>query len=658
MNAELTNTRKRTRLDRKFDRLRDAEEAGKLGKSKTSRAVRKMLENRLAVIGLVVFAIILISCLLAPLISPYDPLTTDLRAMTQPPSLQHLFGTDKLGRDVFSRTLYGGRLSILIGLGSALGAAVIGVLLGCYGGYKGGLFDKIVLRLSEIFMSFPQLILVMMLGTIFGRGLWNLIFIFILTGWGGVYRQARAKMLSLREEEYVQSMRAFGLSDFVIAYKHMLPNAIGPVVVNLTLSTAMFILDEAAMSFLGLGVPPEIATWGNILNAAQDLYVMQNYWWLWLGELSCPCSSSASTASATDCAIPPTPPSRDKGGSDMEQQAIITVKDLRTYFYSDKRCNKVLNGVSFELYKGRTLCVVGESGCGKSVTASSIMQLLPKLSRIESGAITYHSEKGDIRIDQLPRNGKEMRALRGRDIAMIFQDPMTALNPVYTIGFQIGEDLKYHTDLDKRSRRARTLELLTQMGISTPEKRIDQYPHEFSGGMRQRAMIAMAMSCSPKVLIADEPTTALDVTIQAQIFELMEKLKREHDTAIMLITHDMGVVSELADDVAVMYMGSIVERGSVREVLKYPAHPYTAALLRSIPILHKGRGQRLEPIRGSTPDPYDRPKGCQFAPRCDFCCEKCRQEMPSEVPVCDGHAVRCWNAEQVYAGHREEVEAV
>ena len=251
MNAELTNTRKRTRLDRKFDRLRDAEEAGKLGKSKTSRAVRKMLENRLAVIGLVVFAIILISCLLAPLISPYDPLTTDLRAMTQPPSLQHLFGTDKLGRDVFSRTLYGGRLSILIGLGSALGAAVIGVLLGCYGGYKGGLFDKIVLRLSEIFMSFPQLILVMMLGTIFGRGLWNLIFIFILTGWGGVYRQARAKMLSLREEEYVQSMRAFGLSDFVIAYKHMLPNAIGPVVVNLTLSTAMFILDEAAMSFLG-----------------------------------------------------------------------------------------------------------------------------------------------------------------------------------------------------------------------------------------------------------------------------------------------------------------------------------------------------------------------------------------------------------------------
>lgn len=341
----------------------------------------------------------------------------------------------------------------------------------------------------------------------------------------------------------------------------------------------------------------------------------------------------------------------------MDKQAIVSVENLHTYFYSDKRCNKVLNGISFELYKGRTLCVVGESGCGKSVTASSVMQLLPKLSRIEEGSIVYHAPDGDIRIDQLKRNGKEMRALRGRDLAMIFQDPMTALNPVYTIGFQIGEGLKYHTPLKKKERRGRSIELLTQMGISTPEKRIDQYPHEYSGGMRQRAMIAMAMSCSPKVLIADEPTTALDVTIQAQIFELMEKLKREHETAIMLITHDMGVVSELADDVAVMYMGSIVERGAVRDVLKNPAHPYTAALLRSIPVLHKGKNQNLQPIRGSTPDPYDRPAGCQFAPRCDYCCDKC-SEMPPETTISDGHAVRCWNADQVFHGSKIESTAV
>ena len=274
--------RKRTKNDRKFDRILKAEEEGRIRKSKMSRSVQKMFQNRLAVIGLMVFGGILLTCLLAPLIAAYDPVAPDLRSINQPPSLQHIFGTDKLGRDVFTRTLYGGRLSMLIGLGSALIAAVIGVLLGCYGGYKGGIFDKVVLRLSEVFMSFPQLILVMMLGMIFGRGLGNLIFIFVLTGWGGVYRQARARMLSLREEEYVQSMKAFGINDFVIAYKHMLPNAIGPIVVNLTLSTAMFILDEAAMSFLGLGVPPEIATWGNILNAAQDVFTMQNYWWQWL----------------------------------------------------------------------------------------------------------------------------------------------------------------------------------------------------------------------------------------------------------------------------------------------------------------------------------------------------------------------------------------
>lgn len=337
----------------------------------------------------------------------------------------------------------------------------------------------------------------------------------------------------------------------------------------------------------------------------------------------------------------------------MEQQAIITVENLRTYFYSNKRCNKVLNGISFKLYKGKTLCVVGESGCGKSVTASSVMQLLPKLSRIESGSITYHSQEGDIPIDQLERNGKTMRKLRGHDLAMIFQDPMTALNPVYTIGFQIGENLKYHTQMDKRERRIRTLELLTQMGISTPDKRIDQYPHEFSGGMRQRAMIAMAMSCNPKVLIADEPTTALDVTIQAQIFELMNKLKQEHDTAIMLITHDMGVVSELADDVAVMYMGNIVEQGTAVEVLKHPAHPYTSALLKSIPVLGQGKKQKLEAIRGVTPDPYNRPTGCQFAPRCDYACNKC-EEMPPETIADVGHMVRCWNAQKVYGAKQKE----
>jgi peptide/nickel transport system ATP-binding protein len=223
---------------------------------------------------------------------------------------------------------------------------------------------------------------------------------------------------------------------------------------------------------------------------------------------------------------------------------------------------------------------------------------------------------------------------------------MTALNPVYTIGSQIAESLQYHTDLNSSEIKARVIELLTDMGIPLPEQRAEEYPHNFSGGMRQRAMIAMAMSCNPKILIADEPTTALDVTIQAQIFGLMDKLKSEHHTAIMLITHDMGVVAELADEVAVMYMGNIVEAGTVDDVLRRPRHPYTRALLDSIPVLGRGRNQDIKSIRGATPDPYDRPVGCQFAPRCDFASDACKQ-MPSEDFVNDTHRVSCWAHKEI-----------
>ena len=327
----------------------------------------------------------------------------------------------------------------------------------------------------------------------------------------------------------------------------------------------------------------------------------------------------------------------------MENKNILlSVKDLEVAFYNNQRCNKAVKGVSFDICRGKTLGVVGESGCGKSVTASAIMRLLPQLSRIESGTITYTSDTGGgIRLDQLEANGKQMRSLRGKEMAMIFQDPMTALNPVYSIGFQIGENLQYHTDLNKKQRLDKSVDLLRSMGIPAPEQRVKEYPHQFSGGMRQRSMIAMAMACSPKLLIADEPTTALDVTIQAQIFELITALKQSHDTAIMLITHDMGVITELADDVIVMYMGNVVERGSVEEVLRTPSHPYTQALLRSIPILGKGRGQVLAPIRGSTPDAFNRPPGCQFAPRCDFAQERCAK-MPPEVSLGGTHGVRCW----------------
>ena len=271
-----------TALDRKFDRIRAREEAGLLKPARGNRALRKLMSNRLAMLGVAIFTTILLASIFAPLLTAHDPLKIDLRAMLQAPSSEHWFGTDRTGRDVFARVLYGGRVSILVGLGSALMAAVIGVGIGAYAGYRGGWVDMLALRTSEIFMSFPQIILVLLLVSIAGQSLFNLIVIFVLTGWGSMYRMARARFLSLREEEYVQALQSFGVPTVMICYKHVLPNALGPIMVNITLTTAMFILAEAGLSFLGLGVPLSIPTWGNILNVAQDLRILQNNWWMWL----------------------------------------------------------------------------------------------------------------------------------------------------------------------------------------------------------------------------------------------------------------------------------------------------------------------------------------------------------------------------------------
>lgn len=266
----------------KLDKIKAAEESGTINKKAVNRALRKLMNNKLALVGGIIFLLILLACIFAPLLTRYDPLAVDMKSILKPPSPAHILGTDKIGRDIFTRILYGGRLSILIGFGSAVGCALIGVLFGCYSAYKGGWFDKLMVRLSEVFMSFPQLILVLMLVSILGQSAKNIVIIFIICGWGSMFRMVRSQILSIREEEYVQSLQVFGLNDFVICYKHMLPNALGPIVVNITLSTAMFILEEAALSFLGLGVPLEIATWGNILNSAQDLFTLQNNWWMWL----------------------------------------------------------------------------------------------------------------------------------------------------------------------------------------------------------------------------------------------------------------------------------------------------------------------------------------------------------------------------------------
>ncbi len=326
-----------------------------------------------------------------------------------------------------------------------------------------------------------------------------------------------------------------------------------------------------------------------------------------------------------------------------ENNIILRVEDLRTFFKVGRRTVHAVNGVTFQLRKGTTLGIVGESGCGKSVTAHSIMQLLPQNGYIESGTVEYFDETGPCqKLSDYKRNGKRMRAIRGKDIAMIFQDPMSSLDPVYTIGSQIAENLRQHEHISREEARHRIIQMLTDLDIPIPEQRYNEYPYQFSGGMKQRVMIAMAMICNPNILIADEPTTALDVTIQAQILALMKRLQDEHGTSIILITHNMGIVAEACDDVAVMYMGHIVEYGNLDQIFNAPMHPYTRGLLKAVPVLGVGKNRKLGSIPGNTPDAAEEFAGCEFAPRCDACCEKCNTEQPPDTEFGDGHKVRCW----------------
>ncbi|MCI1665557.1 MAG: ABC transporter ATP-binding protein [Atopobiaceae bacterium] len=321
---------------------------------------------------------------------------------------------------------------------------------------------------------------------------------------------------------------------------------------------------------------------------------------------------------------------------------LLEVNDLVTEFPTRKGIVRAVDGVTFSVDSGETVAIVGESGSGKSVTSLSIMRLLQKPGHVASGSITFDGK------DLLALSEKEMESVRGGQIAMIFQEPMTSLNPVYRVGDQIVEAIQLHTDLDKKDAWARAVESLRLVGIPSPEDRASDYPHQMSGGMRQRVMIAMALSCNPKLLIADEPTTALDVTIQAQILDLIYKLRQEFDMGVLLITHDLGVVSEVADRVVVMYCGQVVEESPVAELFEKPLHPYTLGLLNSIPKLEDDDSKRLYMIRGQVPNPLHMPAGCPFSDRCDSCMDRCRVERP-ELKGVPGHpdrAVRCFLMEE------------
>lgn len=327
----------------------------------------------------------------------------------------------------------------------------------------------------------------------------------------------------------------------------------------------------------------------------------------------------------------------------MDKEYVLEVKNLSTSFISDRKKVRIIKDVSLGLRRGTTLAVVGESGCGKSVTVHSIVKLMPKNAVVTADHVIYRSAKDqkEYRIDQLNPYGQEMRRLRGGEIGMVFQDPMSSLNPVYQVGAQVAEGLIQHTGMKKKDAMEKVLEMFRKLGIPDPEHRIFDYPHQFSGGMKQRVVIAIAMICNPEIIIADEPTTALDVTIQAQIMELMKSLQVNDHKSIILITHNMGLVAEMADEVCVMYMGRIVEFGSLEDIFEHPSHPYTQALLRSVPVLGLAEGQELETIPGVTPNPADLGPGCEFADRCPHCEGQCRERDIPRFEISEGHFARC-----------------
>jgi peptide/nickel transport system ATP-binding protein/oligopeptide transport system ATP-binding protein len=316
---------------------------------------------------------------------------------------------------------------------------------------------------------------------------------------------------------------------------------------------------------------------------------------------------------------------------------LLSVDTLRTYFYTADGVSKAVDGVSFEVAKGKTLGIVGESGCGKSVTALTILRLIPEPpGKVVSGSITFKDQ------DLLQFSPRQMRAVRGNQISMIFQEPMTSLNPVFTVGDQIAEVFRVHRRMSRRESWDEAVRMLDLVKIPAARRRAGEYPHQMSGGMRQRVMIAMALACDPDLLIADEPTTALDVTVQAQILQLMEDLKEKLDSSILMITHDLGIIAEISDEVVIMYAGQIVERASVENIFESPTHPYTRGLLRSIPKIDEIQmGKRLEPISGTVPDPTRHPSGCRFHPRCPFVRDDCKAGSIANRQVKPGHTARC-----------------
>jgi peptide/nickel transport system permease protein len=602
--------------------------------------------RRLLVPGAFVAAIVLLA-LAAPLLGLADPVRQDVARRLSPADAQALLGRDEFGRDVLSRLVWGARTSLSVAFASALIAGVIGTSLGLLGGWFRGLGETLAVRTVDVILCFPPVLLALLVVTLLGPGAATLILVLSILYVPGFARVAYAETLSARAQDYVEAVRALGASTPRLLGRTVLPNIAGPILVQFSLAVAAAVVLESGLSFLGLGVVPPAPSWGLMIRGARATMEQAPLLLLW------PCLALTATILAVnlfadalrDWLDPRTAGARQRlrpidrvlpgllppPAAEPEPSAALTVADLTVEIATPRGPIRPVQGVGFEVSAGETLAIVGESGSGKSVTATALMRVLPRSARVVSGAA--HLDGRDL----LHLSEDEMRRLRGGRLAMIFQDPMSSLNPVMRVGHQVAEAIRAHNAIARAAARAHAVELFRRVGIPDPERRAAAFPHELSGGMRQRVMIAMAVANRPALLIADEPTTALDVTVQAQILDLLAELKRETGMALVFITHSLGLVAEIADRVVVMYAAQIVEDGPVGDIFAAPRHPYTRALLAAA----ADAGDAPKGIPGVVPPPHAFPEGCRFAPRCPHAQPRCEAGPPPLEPAGEGRRVRC-----------------
>jgi peptide/nickel transport system permease protein len=566
-----------------------------------------LLNNRLAAGGLVVLAIICGLALLAPLLPIPNPNTTHPANRLQPIfSDGHLLGTDHLGRDILSRLIWGTRVSIAVGLSATAIAALIGSLIGLVSGYARGATDNILMRGIDMLMAFPYILLALAIVAVLGPGLLNALYAIAVVNIPFFARNVRGITVGLAAREFVDAARLSGKSHAAILFTEVLPNVLPVIVITMSTTVGWMILETAGLSFLGLGAQPPQSDLGSMLGEGRRLLFNAPHVSIIPGLMIFALVMSINLLGdgvrdvldprlrAGDLTRPKAVTRIDRkiaAASASKAGAILAVEHLETSFQRGRATVPAIKNISFTLDKGECLGLIGESGSGKSVTALSLLGLVASPPGIiTNGAVRIEGE------DVFARSESGIRALRGSKIAYVFQDPLTTLHPLYRVGEQIAEAISAHQPIGKSEGRTRAIALMEQVGIRDASERVDAFPHEMSGGQRQRIGIAMALANDPDIIIADEPTTALDVTVQAKILELLQDLRRERGLALLLITHDFGVVAQMCDRVAVMKDGEIVEAGNTPDVLRAPTHDYTKKLIACVPELGQGKAF-LESVR-------------------------------------------------------------